>query len=131
MKKTILAIMIAFGLVACGDITGDTTNNDNSDQVIDNSYTFIEGDRDYGSGTPLFCNDSNCSVERTTDNSDSSSGSDSETSDEENIDAVVGEYSAGYNQTECQAAGFFYCTIDDICTNQRIDDSSSTCTRNK
>jgi len=127
MKKTILAIIIAFGLVACGDITGDTANYDQSGQ--NNSYTFIEGDRDYGSGTPLFCNDSNCSVERTTDNSDSSTGSDGETSDEVNIDAIVGEFDAGYNQTECQAAGFFYCTIDDICTNQRVDDSSSSCTR--
>jgi len=116
MKKIILAALVAFGLVACGNITGDTANYDQSGQ--DHSYTFTEGDRDYGTGTVLFCNDANCSVEKSNSTSSSSDG-----------DAVVGEYDDSYTPAECNAAGFFYCTIEDKCLNQRVDDSSSSCNK--
>jgi len=108
--------ILALGLQGCGDISGDTAYNDNSGQ--DNSYTFTEGDRDYGSGTVLFCNDANCSVNASNSSSSASDG-----------DAVVGEYDDSYTQSECQAAGFFYCTIEDKCLNQRVDDSSSSCNK--
>ncbi len=115
-----LSILAAMLLVGCGDFTGDTTNNDNSGQ--DHSYYFVEGDRSYGSGTYLFCTDANCSVTQTDDNS----GNDSNNTYDE-PDAVVGEYSEYYTQAECNAAGFFYCTVQDKCLNQPVNDASSSC----
>ena len=108
------------GFTGCGDYTGDTTNNDNTDQ--DHSYMFVEGDRAYGEGTYLFCTDANCSVTNADNNSDNSTD---EYSDE--ADAIVGVYDSEYNQVECQSAGFFYCTVEDKCLNQRVDDADSSC----
>jgi len=132
MRKFIMS-MVALGFLAapvlmlqgCGNITGDTAYNDNSGQEIDNSYTFNEGDRDYGSGTVLVCDDANCSVMvdesgRTITNADDEADAG---------DAVIGEYSDAYSPAECNAAGFFYCTIEDKCLNQRVDDSSSSCSK--
>ena len=112
MKKIILAALVAFGLVACGDLdTGDTT-------IMESSYVYTENNIDYGSGTVLFCNDANCSVNASNSSSSASDG-----------DAVVGEYDENYTPSECKAAGFFYCSIEDKCLNQRVDDSSSSCSR--
>jgi len=123
MIKLILATLFAFAMVACGNITGDTANYDQSGQ--NNSYTFNEGDRDYGSGTVLVCDDANCSV-MVDESGRTITSSDDEA---EAGDAIVGDYDASYTQSECNAAGFFYCTIEDKCLNQRVDDSSSSCSR--
>lgn len=90
---TIAAIVAALTLTGCIPDYNKTTN-DYSDNSIN-----------YGDGTVLNCNDSNCSVAP-------------EGTDEGDGDAVVGVYSADYSQTECTAAGFFYCTLDNVCLNQ-------------
>ena len=121
MKKIILAILIAFGLVACGDLdTGDSSYTSNT-----SDYHYTENNIDYGSGTVLQCNDANCSVMKDESGRTITNGDDEATDG----DAVIGKYDPSYTQSECQAAGFFYCTISDSCTNQRVDDSSSSCSR--
>ena len=92
MRNITLAIVASFLLVACGDYTGDTTYE------TDNSTS-------YGEGTVLICDNSTC-VEAPPeyDNGDGN--------------ATVGVYDADYNQVECNAAGFFYCTIENMCLNQ-------------
>ena len=122
MRYLLLCVAV-FATVGCGDMTGDTTNNDNSGQAIDNSYTFNEGDRDYGSGTVLICDDANCTVMVDESGRTITNGDD----EADDGDAIVGEYSPDYTQSECNAAGFFFCTIEDKCLNQRVDDSSSSC----
>jgi len=104
--------IMAMGLVGCGDYTGDT-----SDTTYDytSEYTYTENNIDYGSGTVLQCDDSNCSV---IGGKGTKGG-----------DAVVGEYDENYSPTECRAAGFFFCTIEDKCLNQRVDDASSGCNK--
>ena len=62
---------------------------DTGDTNVDNS---VRGDT-------LTCTDSECSL--------AEPGSD--------IDAVIGLYNPDYNQVECNAAGFFYCTIENMC----------------
>ena len=114
MWKLSLATIVAFGMVGCGDIAGDTSN---SYETMEYTYVFIDNGVEYGSGTVLHCDDSNCSV----DGSVVGKGSDEEG------DAVVGEYDDSYTQAECNAAGFFYCTLEDKCLNQRVDDASSSC----
>ena len=122
MRYLLLCVAV-FAMVGCGNITGDTANYDQSGQ--NNSYTFNEGDRDYGSGTVLVCDDANCSV--MVDESGRTITSGDDAADEG--DAIVGDYDASYTQSECNAAGFFYCMIEDKCLNQRVDDSSSSCSK--
>jgi len=102
-------------IVGCAEYQGDTTNNDYASE-----YYYTENNIDYGSGTNLFCNESYCSVDASKVKNDG---------DENNTipDAEVGVYNSEYNQVECQSAGFFWCTIDEMCLNQRVDDSSSSC----
>ena len=106
----------------CANYTGDKSYSYSYDY---SSYVFTDNGVDYGSGTVLQCSDSECSVMRddngrvvTRDNSDNN---------DTMGDAVVGEYNEDYTQTECEAAGFFYCTVQDTCLNQRVDDTSSSC----
>ncbi len=105
-------------LSGCSVDTGD--NYDQSNQDHSYSYVFTEGDRTYGTGTYLFCNDANCSVTNSNNVDDNST-------EPTEPDAQVGVYSANYNQVECVSAGFFWCNISELCLNQRVDDSSSTC----
>ena len=56
-------------------------------------------------GGTLTCTDSECSL--------AEPGSD--------VDAVIGLYNPDYNQVECTSAGFFYCTIEDMCLDQPLD----------
>ncbi len=125
LLSAILFIVAILTINGCGLDTGDTTNNDYSGQEYSYSYVFSEGDRDYGDGTVLYCNDANCSVSNTDDNSDNSETDDNS---DNSGDAVVGVYDVNYNQVECNAAGFFYCTVDDVCMNLPVDDASSSCT---
>lgn len=91
---SVAALLAAFTLSGCiPDVSGDT-NNDYS--VTETSY----GDGDY-----LICNDSECQV----------------SNNDEPTDVEVGEFNADYTQTECIAAGFFYCTIDNICIDAATD----------
>ena len=118
VNKLILGVIASLVIVGCGDYQGNTSNYDESGQ--DRSYTFIEGDKEFGDGTYLFCTDSNCS---TIDSSKNTTGVPSEPN------AIVGKYDENYTQAECNAAGFFYCTVEDKCLNQRVDDSSSSCSK--
>ena len=99
MKKLLIMVMTTLSLLmlnACvPDISGDTIYSTDS-SVTDNSIT-------YGEGTVLDCTESNCTV--AVDQTEGNVG-----------DAVVGDYDADYAQTECTAAGFFYCEIDSVCT---------------
>ena len=133
MRKIVMSL-VALGFLAapmlmlqgCGNLaTGDTVNsvsNDNSGQ--DNSVY-----NNYPDGTVLTCTDSNCSLSTTSSVSTDINGS---IDADEAIDAindgntVVGVYSDEYTQTECAEAGFFYCTIEDMCLNQPV--SSGSCT---
>ena len=114
MKKILISAAVALVIAGCGNYTGDTINNSTQ---VDYSYYFLDNSVKYGSGTVLHCNDSTCSVD----------GSVVGKSNDEEGDAVVGEYDPTYTQAECEAAGFFYCVVDDKCMNQRVDDSSSSC----
>ena len=99
MMKLILATLLAFSLVGCiPDYTGDTTTHvDNS--TIDNSVS-------YGEGDVLICTDSECVLAE----------------EHEDVgDAIVGVYDPEYTPTECNAAGFFYCTIENVCLDQPLD----------
>ena len=115
-----VAVSVAILVTACGDITGDTAGDTNYNY----DYSFEENNIDYGSGTVLLCNDSNCSVKRTSTGKPIT-GNGSGSSDE----AVVGVYDEDYTPAQCSAAGFFYCSIQDKCLNQRVDDSSSSCSK--
>ncbi len=125
MRKIVMSL-VALGfltapvlmLQGCSVDTGD--NYDQSGQDHSYSYVFTEGDRDYGTGTPLFCTDSNCSVINSDDTDDNSIN-------KGEADAIVGVYSEDYTQAECNAAGYFFCTIQDKCLNQPVDDASSSC----
>lgn len=105
MKKFTLilsGLVAVFALNACiPDYTGDTTY----DYSTDNSQV------DYGSGTVLICDNSECTA------------APAEYTDGDG-NATVGVYSADYNQIECGAAGFFWCTIENMCLNQSITTGS-------
>ena len=118
--RSLLGLIAIFAIVGCGNISGDTANYDQSGQDHSYSYVFTEGDRDYGTGTPLFCTDSNCSVTNSDDTDDNSIN-------KGEADAIVGVYSEDYTQAECLSAGFFYCLEQDKCLNQPVDDASSSC----
>jgi len=118
MKSTILALM-ALLVVGCGDLdTGDSVSNDYTSE-----YYYTENNIDYGSGTVLLCDDSNCSVMKDESGDTVTSGGN------DKGDATVGVYDPAYTQAECTAAGYFYCTVQDQCLNQRVDDSSSSCSK--
>ena len=90
MKKLLITMITIFSLLmlsACIEVTGATAS--------DNSIN-------YGEGTVLECTDANCTV-----SSDQSEGAEG--------DAIIGVYDADYTQAECTAAGFFYCTIENVC----------------
>ena len=133
MRKFIMG-MVSLGfltapmlmLQGCGNLdTGDeiysVVSNDNSGQ--DNSVY-----NNYPDGTVLTCTDSNCSLSTTSSVSTDINGT---VDTNEAIDAindgdtVVGVYSDEYTQTECGEAGFFFCTIEDMCLDQPI--ASGTC----
>ncbi len=95
-------VSVVFGLIGCmPDNVGDVTYD-----YSDNSYS-------YDVGTLLMCDDSNCSV--VDDNS---------YIDEAEADAVVGTYRADYTSAECTAAGFFWCSVDNVCINKRTTEGS-------
>ena len=122
MKYLLLSVAV-FAMVGCGDLdTGDSSsvNNDYTSE-----YTYTENNIDYGSGTVLQCSDSNCTILRDESGRTITNGDDEASEG----DAVVGVYDPSYTQAECQAAGFFYCSVSDSCLNQRVDDSSSSCSR--
>ena len=111
----ILLVGVSLMVVGCGDLsTGDTSNND-----LRSEYYYTENNIDYGTGTVLLCDESNCTVMKD-ESGDTVTNSDKG-------DAIVGQYDPTYTQAECQAAGFFYCSVQDQCLNQRVDDSSSSC----
>ena len=99
MKKTLITIVSAILVLSLNACVPDIDNTDNR---IDNSVT-------YGEGTVLVCTDAVCEV----------------ASEDEITDVVVGEYNPNYTQTECEAAGFFYCTLQDACLNQKL--TTGTC----
>ena len=107
-------------LQGCGDYTGDTVRNDYT-----NEYSYTENNIDYGTGTVLQCNDANCSVMKDESGRTITVGDDEATTG----DAIVGQYDENYTPAECKAAGFFYCSIEDKCLNQRVDDASSSCSK--
>ncbi len=109
-------------LTGCGDYVGDTTystdNSDNSGQ--DHSI-------DYGSGTVLVCNDANCSVLGTP-------AADRKINDGnftyQEVSDSVGVYPGPQaDPAECNAAGYFWCSIEKQCLNQPLNDSSSSCNK--
>jgi hypothetical protein len=103
----------------CGDLdTGDSSSTHND---YTSEYYYTENNIDYGSGTVLLCDDANCSVMKDESGRTVTSGGN------DKGDATVGVYDPTYTQSECKAAGFFYCTVQDKCLNQRVDDSSSSC----
>ena len=108
-------------ITGCGDLdTGDSSSVHND---YTSEYTYTENNIDYGSGTVLLCDDSNCSVMKDESGRTITSGGN------DKGDATVGVYDPTYTQAECQSAGFFYCTVSDQCLNQRVDDSSSSCSK--
>ena len=129
MRNVIIATIVAFGLVACGDYAGDSSYseyNDNSGQDLSTNY---------GEGTVITCTDANCSVvEDNSDNSDNSKNddqNDSFTGDAGDAGSyVVGDYPGpNVSQSLCNSLGFFYCTISNTCNNVPRNGSGGTCNR--
>ena len=91
-----MTILSLFMLSACLEVTGDTNNS------VDESVT-------YGDGDVLECNAESCYL---MPNDDTGS-------------VVVGVYDADYTRIECESAGFFFCSIENMCLNQPL--VSGTC----
>ena len=94
MRKAILATLVVAPMIllnGCMDIAGDS----------DSSSYYTEDNSEFYNGDVLNCDDSNCSVSPIGEGT-----------------VIVGEYDADYTKVECEAAGFFYCTVDNVCLNQ-------------
>jgi len=90
--KGAIAILATFAIIGCGDYTrtdgsGNTDNSFTDNSTTDNSAT----DNSQGSGA-----DGTVDANKTTD-------------------IEEGIYRQDYTPQECTAAGFFYCTIEDMC----------------
>lgn len=109
MKKLLLltaAIAASLTLSGCiPDVSGDT-NNDYSTSTVTDSYN-----NTYDVGTLLMCEGSTCEV--------APAGT-----DEGDADAVVGEFNVEYTQAACTEAGFFFCTIEQVCLDVATDSGS-------
>ena len=125
MRKIVVSF-VALGFLAapmlmlqgCGNLdTGDTVNT----AIVDNSGQDNSVYNNYPDGTVLTCTDANCSLVSTETITNESDAIDSINDG----NTVVGVYSDEYTQTECSEAGFFYCTIDNLCLDQPV--SSGTC----
>ena len=101
MKKFIILVLLAFSLSACISVDGDTVNNSTTDNSTD-----------YGEGTKLVGNEGNFTVAP-------------DYMDESDVDVVIGKYDVDYTQAECTAAGFFFCTIENVCMNTPV--ATGTC----
>ncbi len=117
MTKTIIAATImALGMTACGDYTGDTTGDTTATTKIDNSVT-DNSDRSYtvtdSNGTTTYFSAT-----------DPEALTDKEIEEGVPSDEIIGAYDATYNQEECGAAGFFWCTISETCQNSAAYGSS-------
>ncbi len=117
MTKTIIAATImALGMTACGDYTGDTTGDTTATTKIDNSTT-DNSDRSYtvtdSNGTTTYFSAT-----------DPEALTDKEIEEGVPSDEIIGAYDATYNQEECGAAGFFWCTISETCQNSAAYGSS-------
>jgi hypothetical protein len=122
MTKILIGAIIA-ALMTTGCVeTGDSTTT-NTTTEYHGDYQFVSGGIDYGSGTPLVCNDANCSVVTTGD------GVTPDYDAAGSADAIVGVCNENYNQVECAAAGFYYCELKGKCLNQRVDAASSSCNK--
>jgi len=112
MRKFIMS-MVALGfltapmlmLQGCGDYTGDTEHYTDSNN--DNSIN-------YGEGDVMVCNESECAIYGSAE------------ADEINKDgnATLGEFPGeSADPAECNAAGFFWCSIERKCTRTPLDDT--------
>ena len=106
MMRNIFLIALLLMLNACGDNEGDTytDNTVTTTSTTTNTSNYAEGD-------VLYCSSEECAIAPAgTDPSDS--------------DAIVGVYDADYTQTECNAAGFFFCIIEGLCLDQELETGS-------
>jgi len=118
MKRLIFAAIIAAGLTACGDYTGDTAGDTTATTTteIDNSTT----DNSSRSYTVTDSNGTTTYFSAT----DPEALTDKEIEEGVPSDEIIGAYDATYNQEECGAAGFFWCTISETCQNTAAYGSS-------
>jgi len=112
MKYLVMAALAALVFSGCGDIEGDVLNSNNTvDNSVDNSVSYVCTDN----------NSTNCYTP----------GREGFIDDEGNYndvsDVVIGDYDPSYDQRECAAAGFFWCSIKNKCLN--IPARTGTCNR--
>ena len=123
MKKIILLSALAFIFTACGetsgdaDYRGDTTVNTTTIDSGGGDVTINDVEVD-GNGTYIYNEDGTVTYS-TGDGFTNTSGADAI------VEASDG-FDEGYDQAECTAAGYFYCTLNNICVNQPAD--AGTCT---
>ena len=119
-----MAIAMTFFIVGCGETTGDsnytentTINSGGGDVTINDVEVSDEGTYIYNSdGTVTF----------TTGDENNIGPADGDSDGDGVQDVEVGQYDSDYNQAQCTAAGFFYCTIENQCLDQ--PSTGGTCT---
>ena len=125
MKKIILLSALAFMFTACGEdgarstttTTNTTIDSGGGDVTINDVEVSDEGTYIYNSdGTVTF----------TTGSENVIQPADGDSNGDGVADVIVGDYDEGYDQAQCNAAGFFYCSIENKCLNQPSD--AGTCT---
>ena len=130
--KYLLLIALAVLIVGCGETSGDsdyrgdttitntTIDSGGGDVTINDVEVSDEGTYIYNSdGTVTF----------TTGDENNIEGVGTGDSDGDGIpDVEVGSYNEYYDQAQCTAAGFFYCTIENQCLDQPA--AAGTCTSN-
>ena len=131
MRKIIMSL-VAFGfltapmlmLQGCGDTKGDANytevtsiDSGGGDVTINDVQVSEEGTYIYNeNGTVTFTTGDENVIQPANGDSDGDGV----------VDVTVGDYDEGYDASQCNAAGFFYCTIENKCLNQPSD--AGTCT---
>jgi len=136
MRKTVMTL-VALGFLCApmlmlqGCTTGDktTSNTEISNTTIDSGGgdVTINDVQVSDEGTYIYNEDG--TVTFTTGDENNIEGVGTGDSDGDGIEDVeVGTFSTEYSQSECTAAGFFYCTIENVCLDQPA--IGGTCTSN-
>ena len=109
--------IIALSISGCSDTRGDTVNTEITKIDSGGGDVTINDVEVSDEGTYIYNSDG--SVTFTTGDENNIEGVGTGDSDGDGVEDVeVGTFSAAYSQSECTAAGFFYCTIENVCLDQ-------------
>jgi len=113
MRKLILGVALSVAMIGCANYTGDT-------DVYEGDY--VNGD--IISGDKVVCTDNNSTE---CYSPDYSTYTQSDGTVDDVADEPSGDYSETYTISECNANGYFWCSIEQKCLNIPAD--GGTCTR--